>query len=178
MCRRLFTLLVLRHSNAILAHHLCGMDAFARKMAFHAAGSRSMTLAIGNTVIQTVVRHSMLALAGKMAFYAAGCSHMLLAVAIEVPPHTTSRTLVIQSIAIEMTRNPAGLRTIMLLTIPLGMLRIAARWLAAIICSQRAGCSAHQQAQHQHGRYQFLQHFFSSSFVSASSFTETMDLLF
>ena len=148
MFSRLFALLVLRNCIAVLAHYLHRMSALASKVSFHAAGSRNVTLAIGDTVTKAAVCHSVIALAGKVIFNTAGSCNVLLSVAVKMSPHAAGSARMVESIAIEMTRDPAGLRTIMLLSVPLSVLRIAARRLAAVIRSHRTGCRTHQQAQH------------------------------
>ena len=174
---RLFALLVLRSCIAILAHYLGRMSAFARKVSFYAAGRRDMTLAIGDTVAEAAVRHSVIALASRVAFNSAGSSNVLLAVAVKMPPHAAGSARMVESITIEMTRDPAGLRTIVLLSIPLGVFWIAACRLAAIIRSHRAGRSAQQQAQHQQRRNQLFHHVFFLLFRLCLSLTKTIDLL-
>ena len=175
---RLFALLVLRRRIAVLAHYLLRMSAFASKVSFHAAGSRNVTLAIGDTVAKAAVRHSVIALAGKVAFNSTGSSNVLLAVAVKMSPHAAGSARMVESITIEMTRDPAGLRTIVLLSIPLSMLRITARRLAAVIRSHRTGRSAQQQAQHQQRRNQLLHHVLFLLFRLCLSRTKTIDLLF
>ena len=138
------------HVTALAAISSLMLHTITGKMARLAAGCCSMTHAIAYAMIlKAACSLSMIALAGKMAFSAAGSRNVLLAIAIEMAPHAACRMRVIHTVAVEMARDPTGLRTIVLLSIPLGVLRIAARRLAAIVCSQRTRRSTQQQAEHQ-----------------------------
>jgi len=141
---------VTAHVAALAAVGRLVLHAVAGQMAFLTARSGSVALTVVYAVIGKATGClSMIALAGKVALSAAGRRHMFLAVAIEMTPYAAGCARMIRAIALKMARDPAGLRTAMLLSIPLGMLGIAARRLAAVIRSHRTGRHAHQQAQHQ-----------------------------
>lgn len=140
--------------RAAVLHAVAGVVAGRAALRLH------MTLAVKHAMIRKAAgsRSMRLLVAGIVAFGAAGIQRMILAVAVKVTPGTTGCTLMVHAITIEMALDPAGLRTIMLLSVPLGMLRIAARRLAAVIRRKRARHHAHQQAQRQQERNHLLHH--------------------
>ena len=159
--RRTMIQTVTAHMTALAAVSSLVLQTITSQMSRFTAGSGSMAL----TIIDTVIRQStgslrMIALAGKMAFSAAGRRCMLLAVTIEMAPDAAGSAGMIGAIALKVARDPAGLRAVMILSIPLFMFGIAAGRLGCVICSQRTGRKAHQQAQHQQRRNQFLHHLF------------------
>jgi len=165
--------------TALAAGRAGVLHAVARQMAFLAADGSRMTLAVVHAVIgETASRLSMRALAGIVTLSAAGRRHMLLAVAVEMSPNAAGSAGVICTVALKMTLDPAGLRTAVILSVPLFVLRIAAGGLGRVIRGQRAGRKAHQQAQHQQRRYQLLHHRSFLLFRFCTVDTKTIDLLF